>query len=347
MASLGKDISQIRQKKNLTLETIHEDTKIPLHVLESIESGVIFNDIDKNKTYIRSFVRSYAKRLNIPEDLIVLCLDKVELDDYNGELLKGGKELPDRNAQEQKEKMQSSAAQPGKPEKKKKYSKKWSYDQTSTPEPNVHSVDWSNMSSEITSFRTPKPVIIGGVLAILVVVVAIGYYLILPGEEPTTANNTTPTDLNTVLPVDSVEQNRLKTDSAATPDTTNTDTLQTSTAMPDTLTLTVYAAYDKLEPVRIVSDIDGSINPYWIEQGEAMRFPFIDSVKIRGQYNRMILLLDGHMIENFRQNYYDETERFIEIFRNNFTAPKWRTPPPDSLPVDAPPPIGIKDRPTF
>src|SRR5699024_4061037 len=41
-----------------------------------------------------------------------------------------------------------------------------------------------------------------------------------------------------------------------------------SDGLADTLTVVVYAAYDKLEPIRVYTDIFDELNPYWIDQGE-------------------------------------------------------------------------------
>ena len=73
----------------------------------------------------------------------------------------------------------------------------------------------------------------------------------------------------------------------------------------DTLYLTIYAANERLDPVRVWSDLKPRIDPYWIEQGTALNFEFSDTIRIRGQYARMLLFLNGHLIENFRQEYFN------------------------------------------
>ncbi|HCI71511.1 MAG TPA: hypothetical protein DHV30_13330, partial [Balneola sp.] len=61
--SLGSDLETIRKEKNLSLEDIFEVTKIPVHTLISIEKDTLFKSSSESKTYLRSFVRSYAKAL--------------------------------------------------------------------------------------------------------------------------------------------------------------------------------------------------------------------------------------------------------------------------------------------
>ena len=74
-------------------------------------------------------------------------------------------------------------------------------------------------------------------------------------------------------------------------------TLQNLAEFPDTLQIVVYAAYDKLEPVRIGSDLRESVYPIWIEQGEAYYFDFNQEITIRGQLRRMLILFNNNVIE--------------------------------------------------
>ncbi len=117
--------------------------------------------------------------------------------------------------------------------------------------------------------------------------------------------------------------------------------------LPDTLSILLYAAYGKLEPVRVYTDIMNEINPYWIEEGNALRFNFVNDIQIRGQFSRIVLFLNGHVITNFREQFYNPETRLVEINRSYFEGePKWLQPAPDSASIDAPPPT-IRERPTF
>jgi hypothetical protein len=91
-----------------------------------------------------------------------------------------------------------------------------------------------------------------------------------------------------------------------------------------------------------------NINPYWIEEGGAIRFDFVNELRIRGQFNRIVLLMNGHVVQNVRERFYNPETRLVEINRSFFEEdPKWLQPAPDSLAIDAPPPSIIKERPTF
>ncbi|MEX2600807.1 MAG: helix-turn-helix domain-containing protein, partial [Balneolaceae bacterium] len=110
MASVGQDLAIIRKQKGHSLEEIHRVTKIPMRTLLRIESDAIFDDTEENPTYVRSFIRSYAKALYIPDDKIVNALDQRQSGNYNNLLLDDYPELL-----EQLEK-KSTAIQPEEPE---------------------------------------------------------------------------------------------------------------------------------------------------------------------------------------------------------------------------------------
>lgn len=62
----------------------------------------------------------------------------------------------------------------------------------------------------------------------------------------------------------------------------------------------------------------------------------------------MVLLLNGHPVQNLREEFYNPDSRLLEINRSYFeNDPQWLQPAPDSLQIDAPPPSTIRDRPTF
>ena len=103
---------------------------------------------------------------------------------------------------------------------------------------------------------------------------------------------------------------------------------------PDTLTLTVYAAFDKLEPIRITSDFTWRTNPFWMEQGQAFNFNFKDTILVRGQYSRLLLLFNGHIISNFSSNNYNETFDSILLTREILSADNFNAPPPNEFPFE-------------
>lgn len=367
MPSLGNDLAEIRKELNVPLEDIHKATKIPIHILNAIEDDSIFSEIDQNITYIRSYIRSYGKQLNIDEDRIIRALDQVEQGTYSG-LLQEGYEGPlpkfqsrhkEKEAEvevevEKDEKSDETDDEPDKPVESRPSSKPDSASGTdkfsavpSSETPTIQSVDWVDMGKKFTPLQSRSRMWIG-VAALAVILTAAGliYYLNLGPEtaSPESANNSPAT--TEAIQADSLQLNLA--DPGNSDDTSQNESAGPAESLSDTLGLVIYAAYEKLEPVRVYTDVTASLNPYWIELGEAVRFRFVNTIRIRGPYDRMELLLNGHLIENFRNRFLNQESGSVEISREIFEGdPKWLQPPPDSLGLNVPDPQVIRDQPIF
>src|SRR5690625_924414 len=97
MPSLGKDLVKIRTHLGLTIQDIQYATKIPVHTLAKIEDDTIFDQSEEGTIYIRSFVRSYGRALNINEGLMIEALDQYEAGTYQNLLIQNyfGGDAPD------------------------------------------------------------------------------------------------------------------------------------------------------------------------------------------------------------------------------------------------------------
>ncbi len=381
MASLGKDLALIRKEQERTLDEIHEETKIPKRILESIEDDSIFTDINENTTYIRSYVRTYAKALSIDDKQIIYALDKVEKSDYSGSLQSLLKEKPKKSfefdEEEEKEDTASNTSEEKGDEMVHDHSPEFEGKQPTSSEqpppsainaddpPDVKSVDWADMGRRFQPLKSVGSRTWISIITIIVLAAVIGGFFYFYEADPTdtevaTNPNATSTEEQRQqesstedLSTDSLELNITPTEEADTTaqgNTVVTDEAQNESLseLPDTLSIVVYAAYGHLEPVRVYTDISDDINPYWIEEGEALRFNFINEIRIRGQYSRMVLLLNGHPIQNPRDEFYNPDTRILEIERSYFKDDsQWLESAPDSLPIDAPPPSVIRERPTF
>jgi len=65
----GIILKQARESRGITLETVHEATKIPLDALRAIEEG--YNVRILSSFYYKGFVKMYAQYLNIPSETVV------------------------------------------------------------------------------------------------------------------------------------------------------------------------------------------------------------------------------------------------------------------------------------
>lgn len=361
MPSLGNDLATIRKELNITIEDIHNATKIPTHILHSIEDDSIFEDLDRNATYIRSYVRSFAKELEIDKELIVRALDQVEFGNYSGLLREeaDGKASPKFQTRHQEKKPQKPKDDKEEPIKKTDPIKEPSEPETrpeptktqkkSAGTPTIQSVDWVDMGRRFTPLKS-KSRIWAGLIILVVAVLSVSAVIYFFNRNPQLSGSSSQGS-GPLTTADAVEADSLQlnlTDSDNADDSVQTRQTRPAEALADTLNLVIYAAYDKLEPVRVYTDVMASLNPYWIELGEAVRFKFVNTLRIRGPYNRMVLLLNGHVIENFTERFLNRESGLVEINRQAFEGEsKWLQPPPDSLGLDVPDPATIKDQPIF
>lgn len=366
MPSLGNDLALIRKELNFTLEDVQDATKIPPHILKSIEDDSIFSDFEENTTYIRSYVRSYARALKIEDASIIEALDQQEKNNYTGflgaksdqrktfEYDEGDEEPEVQENVDIDSKVESTEDRPAKQPEPAEESKQ----EPRQEPPSVRSVDWADMGQRFHPLKKHSRYWVGILLILFILLAALSAYYYLQNSAPDqtesqTVNNEPPAEQNVVpdsLQLDVRAGNENNDDDISTlPEDEDQQAEQTALdALPDTLSLTVYAAYEKLEPVRVYTDIMDNINPYWIEQGSAYAFEFVNTIRIRGQFSRMVLLFNGHPIPNIREQFYNPDTRLVEIERSFFeNNPQWLEPPPDSLEIDAPPPNVIQNRPTF
>jgi len=75
---VGRQLSEARQRHNLTLADMSRTTKIPVHLLEAIER----NDVDHlpQAFFTRMFVRAYAKEVGIDADSLVDSIEESEVE---------------------------------------------------------------------------------------------------------------------------------------------------------------------------------------------------------------------------------------------------------------------------
>ncbi len=370
MASLGKDLALIRKDQNLSLDDINKATKIPVRILKSIENDSIFSDFEESSTYIRSYVRTYAKALSIDEKQVIYALDKRQKNEYSGSLRKSWKDDPDWAADEY-EATESSEEDTSDQENDMIHDHSPEFQpsgETQSPSENlrsvesdtsgkrseVRSVDWADMGRRFTPLRSTTPRTLIGIIVLVLIVAGGTFFYFYQGESSNSADTQQNTEQASppTISTDSLELNisPVQDDSPMVVQDTGSANLQNETmqTLPDTLTMILYAAYGKLEPVRVYTDIMDNINPYWLEQGQALRFTFVNEIRIRGDFSNIILMLNGHVVQNFREQFYNPDTRLVEINRSYFEDdPKWLQPAPDSLDIDAPPPTSIQDRPTF
>ncbi len=348
MPSLGNDLAIIRKDQEISLEKIHESTKIPKHILTAIENNSLFQDTSGTTAYIRGYVRSYASTLSIEERDIIHALDQMEKGNYNGSLVDD--ELRSK---------EPDASSADKSEETNSVVKENDYTAPNTPSKDivlkrsdkVTSIDWVNMAERFSPFSKKQPkwkpifttLIIFGIATFLIY-----WFYFYPPTENTQNPSQQKTPMQATVPSGTLQSNspaiEIENNDSAELTPSAEDQLQSpKEELSDTLSIVLYAAHGKLEPIRVFTDVTGDLNPYWIEEGEAIRFEFVNEFQFRDGINNVVLLMNGHPITNFKEQFFNPQTERIEINRSFFEGdPKWLQPLPDSLEIGAPRPSVVR-----
>lgn len=325
--SLGNDLAKIRNKQGLSIEDIKKSTRIPTHIIASIEDDSILEQLDNYTTYTRSYIRSYAKAIGIKEEEIVTALDRLEQGNYQGGLL-DQYDLEETDQQETTEEDQSGQPEKKEPEKPTPPPPAGQSQSTST-----ENLDWVRVGMRAKTSPSKSSIRTGLLVLLVVVALVAGGFIIYslyytetnsePSQPAETQTNQPPT------PSDSLRQALINSQTNLPPADTNT--INQSGSLPDTLSIAIYAADGNLEPVRVYTDILEQRNPYWVAEGDTLEFNFVNTVHVRAvnQYDRLQLLFNGHVIQNFYEEYYNEESGQVELDREVFeNHPEWHSPSP-------------------
>lgn len=377
MPSIGNDLVTIRTYLGLSVDDIRKATKIPLHTLEAIENNSIFEQRDEVQAYVRSFVRTYGRAIKLDDKLVVTALNQEELGSYNHQLLTAypelAKEIPADSFSKPKEteSIDSESTDPDdqssvKPTDEKENDKASSPEEEYSPrfqpdfdndepaaEPtagsaatSVRDVNWADMGRKMSSDRPGMPVWIIGAAVVIIVVVASLWFFTQTDETAELTDPDAPTSAESAPP--GTNGGELSLDLRQEEGEEITDEPEQPSQLDETLYLTVYAATGNLDPVRVWSDLKPRMDPYWIDEGVAFNFEFRDTVRVRGPYSNILLFLNGHSIDNFRQDHFNNEENVVELTRDLFEDdPRWATTIPFELPPNVSEPDSVANRPAF
>lgn len=346
---LSEDLVAVRKHRKLTVRDIYDSTRIPLEVIEEIESGYVFTpDCPRNKTYVRSFVRTYAKALKIPVADATHALDLVEKDAYDGFIRKNY--LPNPDAAVQAEPVQEvPKPEPAPPRAGPRITAERAssmidykdevsrpdptrpHNQATPPPPDLKSINWVDMGNRFNAMSAGNRYLYI-ILAALAAIFVVGYASISiyqrlsePGDSPSP----------TPVPVVAADSVAIPKDSVFTPALNVSAPDPAVLSLPDTLRILVFAYSEKLEGFRVRTETDGMIAQYWLEKGEAMEFEFVDAFYFKGQISRLELLFNGHRIPDIAQ--LKKNDGSVQLNRDYFEAHKeWLKAPETEDPLFVP-----------
>lgn len=286
-----RDLQSLREDRGVSLDTLHNATRVPVDVLEAFEATALYGNRMFNRVYLRSLVRAYTGTIGYDADRAVLALEEALAGQYDGSLL----HEPEPPVEEREAEPVEEAAPPmevveeippvtppaafppppapGEPVDIPERPATRPARPTSVPT----AVSWDAVSGSGRVPRVPDRSlpwggIIGTVVVLAVVVGAILWWMGRSGDETPATVATTP------APADTVAQ---QAPAAPVP-----------VSLPDTLVLRVTATNGPVSDIKIQRD-DDVRRPYWIEVGDAQDFPFTTRVTVENELDDATLTIQG------------------------------------------------------
>lgn len=82
----SRDMRRIREYRNVSIEDVHEETRIAQTLIESFEDSTLYDHPSFNRIYLRSFIRVYAEAIELPPEEALEALDAALEGTYQGTL---------------------------------------------------------------------------------------------------------------------------------------------------------------------------------------------------------------------------------------------------------------------
>jgi hypothetical protein len=295
MSNLTKDLKACREQQKISLEDISRETRVPAGTFASIEDGTFFNNPAYTRTYIRSFTRMYARAIKMKEKDIIRALDEYEKGVYEDYLhrryILGETDIPEIIIPE--------------PEP---------IEAQRTPIETDRSVNWASLTAHFLKPTVQNSKAMYLVALLIVLVLSSIYFFGSSGSDDPQSNTT-------------VDESLLIIPDSNQDDTANSSAFYTAGNLADTLFITIYAVYDKLDPVRITSDLKDKVNPYWLEKGSARNFQFRDTIFVRADPRKWVMIYNGHLITDLSDYQVDSDPSYIRLTRGLIeTKKEWLVP---------------------
>lgn len=311
------DLAAVRVKKKVSLEDIQAVTKVYPYIItqfeeEGLQGHPLFNDL-----YVRAFVRSYAQILGISPDEISRIYDQASKGSYRRQLavaylgLDPGEVEPIVEVDEEAEATIPAEirAEDSGPERQQLTSSRRRVEfRPASREASQSSYfsgqrwlgllrEWGNKLVEIArnNGAIQWGLLVGGIGISLIVILQLLALNDVEGEQPDS----------------SLVRSTAESFASDTTASIYSDTLQIvkeisspadmskPVALKDSLELSVVASTGKLDPFRVKVD-DDLRRPYWLDQGDTMRFFVSDRVVVEDNLEMMQLLLEGYTYPIYR-----------------------------------------------
>lgn len=309
----AEDLRRVRVARNLTIDDLHDETKIPRNLLEEFEESGLFDHPQFNRVYLRSFVRTYVQVLGLPPDVALAALEEALEGRYVNQLaveFLGEKPqavpAPDAGAGRTDAPMQAAAAGPA-PQPASSRGRPASAAPNGPPETTRASrseVDWTTTSPpgrrapvapprETPHRRASRSSGVWIAAALGVVALAVVVWLLVRAQQN---GDAMPVVRDTGAAADSVLASSIPQEPAAP-----------AVRLGDSLYVRIIAANGKLDPVRVTVD-DDLRRPYWVERGDSLLFRPTQRIVIEDRLDRLVLKLEGRPYPTDRR---DDQDRVV------------------------------------
>lgn len=284
--SLESDFREVREERGLSFDDLHQETRVPVHVIRRFESGDLLSDPSFSDVYLKAFVKGYAKALGIPQARAVDAFEAHRAGRYEGQLREDytPSQPPVVAAPEPSEPAAPSA--PETPPARRPEPK-------APPKPSAPAVEAlrtggsavpaSQSKPKVEPQRVTRPIVptakrsfdknwgmLGGIAFVLIALVAVAMWLIVFRDDAP--------DEEAVATTDGVEQE------AATDSTQQASEAPAGPRLQTPLQVTVTAGGGGLQWFRVTSD-NGERSPNWIDAGTDQVFTADSSLVIWGEGN--------------------------------------------------------------
>lgn len=303
-ANLARDLRRIRESRNISIDELNIQTKIPRTLLASFEERVLFDHDQFNRVYLRSFVRTYAATIGVSADIAVESLEAAAEGRYDGRLAREylGEEVDYLPAAAESTTDDQGAAHVVSEEN----------DPPVEPTPvaiedETDESDWAATSPPSRKPTPPKPRVsrspahssrrsnagswVGIVFGVIVVGgIVWGLITVFGGGGDFTSAG------DTVAVVDTQEV-----------DVTEPEAPRPRVTLDESMVFYVVAESGPVDPIRVTVD-DDLRRPYWIEEGDSMRFVANERIVFEERLDLIRLNLQGY---NYPASARDDQGRIV------------------------------------
>ena len=303
-ANLARDLRRIRESRNISIDELNIQTKIPRTLLASFEERVLFDHDQFNRVYLRSFVRTYAATIGVSADIAVESLEAAAEGRYDGRLAREylGEEVDYLPAAAESTTDDQGAAHAVSEEN----------DPPVEPTPvaiedETDESDWAATSPPSRKPTPPKPRVsrspshssrrsnagswVGIVFGVIVVGgIVWGLITVFGGGGDFTSAG------DTVAVVDTQEV-----------DIAEPEAPRPRVTLDESMVFYVVAESGPVDPIRVTVD-DDLRRPYWIEEGDSMRFVANERIVFEEHLDLIRLNLQGY---NYPASARDDQGRIV------------------------------------